>query len=172
MKNSQSKLNKEILPTDGGNGLYVGDITQYLSGLAKLHKTERTGNQKLSDGLQFLVKVLRPYTDYPVSELANVLKEIAPEVSFKAGLNRNESEPIAELETINQADIEKMLCDESYTKQQITELGVRRFGISRSKLNRLRKKEVVESVRASLEHEKTLDVISQEARKGNKTRLI
>ena len=77
-----------------------------------------------------------------------------------------------ELESMGQDAIERILDDEGYTKLQIVELGVQRFGISRSKLDRLNKKDALESVRAALGHEKSLDVISIEARKGANARLI
>ena len=74
------------------------------------------------------------------------------------------------LEGLNKKDIEDILSDESYTKVQIAELGSRRFGIPRAMLERLRKEDALMSVRAALENEKSLDVISQVARRSGKTR--
>ena len=158
-------------PKNEDNRFYVGDVLQYLSGLAELHKNGKTANIKLSNGLQAVVDVLQPYSGYSVSELANtdITTLVYPPQTIWGG---NKPELPTGLETVSQEAIEKILADENYTKQQVVELGVRRFGISKSKLNRLRKKDVQELVRASLEHEKTLDVISEEARKGGKSRSV
>jgi hypothetical protein len=97
-------------------------------------------------------------------------KRATSEDSLKTTLSKAKSVLPAELESISQEYVERILDDESYNKQQVVELGVRRFGISRSKLERLRKEHAQDSVRAALEHEKSLDVISMEARRGGKAR--
>ena len=162
---------KKTQPENKDSQLYVLDIVQYLSELAKLHRKGKTGNIKLSDGLLSLADALRPYSGCSISELANSFKSERI-YNTQTTWGENSPELPSELEKASHADIEKILADDNSTKQQVVELGVRRFGISKSKLNRLRKKDVQESVRASLEHEKTLDVISEEARKGSSARLV
>ena len=152
--------------------LLVSDVVRYLSGLAKLHEEDKTGNPELSEGLRQVAKALRPYADCPVPELTDAIKKRAlSAANSKTASARIESELPPELESIGQDGIARILDDESYTKQQIAELGARRFGISRSKLERISKKDAQDSVRAALEHEKSLDAISREARKGGMARL-
>ena len=64
----------------------------------------------------------------------------------------------------------KQVLDEDHTKDEIAEIGARRFGMSRSKLRRLRKEDAREAIRAALAHEVSLDVISREARSGGVAR--
>ena len=172
MRNRQSRFRDNSTPNAQETQVLVGDIVKYLSGLARLHATEKTGNLELSRGLRHLARALRPYADSPISELSTVLAQEANRSNIKAAPRRLQAMLPAELESLNQADIEKILKDDRYTKQQVAELGFRRFGISRSKLERLRKVEALQSIRAALEHELSLEVISEEARKGGMARAI
>ena len=151
--------------------LYVTDIVQYLSNLAKLNGEEKTGNIAFSQGLQDLVRILRPFAECTVSELSDVLKERSNARTTNARTAKKARDQFtmllpASIETMAQNDVLQILDDESCTKQQIIDLGVRRFGISQSKLQRLRKEDARATVRAALAHERSLDVIATEASKG------
>ena len=155
--------------------LLVSDVARFLSGLAKLHEDENTGNPELSFGLRQVAQALRPYANFPVPELAAAIKNNSA-LAVRAKSDRKPGEPAfppeldSGLESIGQDEIERILNDDAGTKRQIVELGFRRYGISRSKLERLSLKDARYSVRAALENEKTLEVISQEARKAGKAR--
>ncbi len=169
MRNNDSKRIQSLPYTEECQVL-VTDIVGYLSGLAKLHEAEKTGNIRLSVGLRQLVEVLRPYANVPVSELSEVLKQPTLQTKTKhANRQPKVTLPFC-LENLGQREIEGILGNDSYTKDQIAELGVKRFGISRSKLSRLRKRDAQESIRAALENEKALDVISREARISGRAR--
>ena len=170
MKNGEYKLHRNSADEAQENQLLVADMVQYLSSLAKLHEENKTGNLALSKGLRHVAHALRPYGACSISELARVLKERASANIVRESSSRVKSELPPELESICHDDIERILVDESYTKKQVAELGVRRFGISRSKLERLSKKDAMESVRSALEHEKSLDVISREAQRSGMAR--
>ena len=74
MRNNQSKLHrKRDEDIQNGQALQVDDILQYLSSLAKLHKEKKTGNVKLNQGLNDLVRALRPYAESPISELSDAI---------------------------------------------------------------------------------------------------
>ena len=160
---------KLTLGTDSSQVLVV-DVVQYLSGLAKLHEAERTGNIGLSTALRHLADTLRPYADAPMSAVTAGVKQTTHKDSAKRSASLPKAILPDDLESLGQDEIERILDDGNYTKEQIAEMAVQRFGISRSKLVRLRKTEARESVRAALEHEKSLDVISREARSGGKIR--
>ena len=74
------------------------------------------------------------------------------------------------LESLAQPDIEKILDDDRFTKSQIIEVGAERFGIPKSKLARSCKQDAVGSVRAALDHERSLELISAEARRSGENR--
>ena len=171
MRESQSTRSDNSTSETQDRQILVGDITRYLSGLARLHSDKKTGNAELSYGLRHVVRALRPYANSPISELRIELarnpNSRSTEVSHRArqvSLPRN-------LESLGQSEIEMILDDSRYTKQQIAELGYRRFGMSWSSLLRSRKEDALESVRAALANEQTLDTIYEEATKGRTTRV-
>ena len=171
MRNGQFKSQKRPTYDAVEDQLRVADMVQYLLSLAKLYEKDKTGNTELSEGLRSVAQALRPYADCLVPELPDAIKKKTSTAGrLKTGSTKAKSQLPPELESIGQEGIERILNDESYTKQQIAELGVQRFGISRSKLERLRKKDARDSVRAALEHENSLDAISMEARRGGKAR--
>ena len=165
MRSSNSKRIQSSLDIRDSQVLVV-DIVGYLSGLAKLHEAEKTGNMGLSVGLRHLVEALRPYANSPVSELPEAIKQSRTEKPS----GRSKMALPDRLESLSQTEIKGILDNDNYTKEQIAELGVKRFGISRSKLVRLRKREAQDSIRAALSHEISLDVISREARISGRAR--
>ena len=171
MKNGEWKLHKSQAPEGQDDQLLVADLVRYLSGLAKLNEEGKTGNPELCKGLRLLAQVLRPYADYPVPELNDIItKKRSRAVSSRKVSDRSKSMLLPELESIPQEDLERILDNDGYTKQEVVEVGVRRYGISRSKLERLSKEDGRRAVRAALEHEKSLDVISMEAMRGGRAR--
>ena len=169
MGDNSSLRNKPLLDTEEDQVLVI-DIVGYLSGLAKLHEAEKTGNIGLSTGLRHLAEALRPYADAPVSELSETLKQSGIKKSSQRPSKKPKATLPDGLESLSRREVESILNNDSYTKEQIAELGVRRFGISRSKLVRLRKRDAQDSVRAALENEKALEVISREARISGRAR--
>ena len=172
MKNKTSGSRQNQAHDSRENQVFVDDIVRYLSALARLHAEEKTGNLELSIGLQHLVKALRPYANSPTSELSTALSQKMGRSRVKTTSRRPHATLPADLESLGQEDVERILGDKSYTKQQIAELGARRFGMSRSGLTRLRKEDALQSIRAALGHERSLDVISEEARRGGRARSI
>ena len=176
MKNGQLKLNGKRPSNFQKSPILVNDMMRYLSSLAKLHRQDKTGNIDLSNGLQELSNALRPYADYPVTELSDALKVktapiSAPNVPSRKAASRNPKLGLpSDLGSASQEEVEKILESDNYTKQQIAEIGFQRFGMSKPMLQRLRKEEAKRSVRSALENERTLDVISKMARKAGKAR--
>ena len=148
------------------NSLAVSDLIGYLSRAARLHHDIHTGNLELSSGLRLLAKALRPHASRSVHELAGLLVERkSSDRREKSSKQRTTTLP-ANLSSISHKDIENILSDENYRKSQLVELGVARFSISYSQLIKLNRSDVLESIRTAVDHERSLDVISQEARRG------
>lgn len=152
--------------------LKVDDIIQYLSTLAKLHSNLRTGNRNLSEGLSQLVAVLKPYSSIPIAQLSKFpTSENRPVVNPR----KRKSEPKANLPqnlgSLDYKEIHSILDNADFTKKQLAQLGYERFGISKSRLIRQNKSELVESIRAALQHERSLDTIYREAAQGGESRM-
>lgn len=172
MKNEGSSVGEKLVLKNRDNQLLVSDIVQYVANLAKLNKDKRIGNPHLAEALRCVANALRPFRDHPARELANVIREgqQSPRGTKRRLFAKPKSTLPDKLELVTLGDVEKMLKGESYTKQQLIELGSRRFGVSPSRLGRLKKSDALDAIRAALAHEKSLDVISNEASKGGKIR--
>ena len=171
MKNGKVKPDPNARETQ----LLVSDIAGYLSGLAKLQDSDKTGNPALSEGLRSVAQALRPYAHCPAAELSHALQREKPADSVsKAAANGNRAafppEVAVALESISQEEVARILEDPGSGKQLVAELGFRRFGISRAKLERLSKQAARDAVRNALENEKILDAIAEQARKAGEAR--
>ena len=67
-------------------------------------------------------------------------------------------------------DVKILLADTNLAKSILIELGVQRFAISRSKMDRLKREEVTDAIWSALHHEESLAIISAEAQRGGTTR--
>ena len=173
MKKAKSAIDSRAGRDQIGSQLMVADIVRYLTGVASLQQDKRTGNIELSRALQFLSHCLEPYSDLELCELLVLLGKLTkhPEKAIERS-SQYAFTGADDLRVVSQGDIEAILDQDDYTKKQLVELGSQRFGISRAKLNRLRKKDAIESIRAALEHEKSLDVISEEARRAGERGVV
>lgn len=151
--------------------LSVRDLIRYLSRLANLQSDVQTGNLLLSKGLQQLVKGLRPHASRSIPDLVEILREGYPSNRRKSSSKRTRAILPSCLDSISRADIENVLSNSRYNKKQLIELGVVRFGIPKSKLTGLKRTDVIESIHAALDHETSLDVISEEAQRRGTERL-
>ena len=169
MKHSLPTPQKNSVLIDQPRELAVSDIVKYLRRLARFQEDNVTGNVELSRGLKQLCNALGPFSDRQLIELSDALKAVSD--------NRQATDSFpakavvglpSDLESLSHKDLESILANERHTKKQLVEVGFKRFGISRSRLDRLRKSEAKDSVRAALEHEKSLEAISRAARGMNK----
>lgn len=165
MKSDQNKKDNRQKSNIQNSSLLIRDLVKYFSNLATLNKDPRTGNSDLREALQVLNNVLRPHSNKSIKELSNIIeKEFTKSnetscKSPKATLPEN-------LHILSEQEVDNILMDSKFTKLQLVELGAQRFGISKSRLKSLNKSEVYESIRAALNNERTLGVITQEARRG------
>lgn len=150
--------------------ILIEDLVRYLSRLSTLTKDPLLGNIDLSKGLKKLSNALKPHSKMPILDIGNlVINEIAT-AQLKGATQRHKVELPESLDSISNEDVDKILNENKFTKDQLVELGNRRFGIPKSKLMHLTKKFVIESIQAAFDHEKSLGVISQEARRGGEER--
>ena len=149
--------------------LLIGDLIRYLSRLAALNKEDKTGNPVLSDGLKQMARALRPHADLSVAEFADLVRSISDR--SRSSPRKEKAALPSNLESLSWSEIEKILDDDEFTKSQIAEVGTARFGISRSKLMGTSRQGALESMRAALDHEKSLEFISEEARRSGENRL-
>lgn len=167
---TDKRTKNELKPTMQQDPLKVEDLVRYLLHLTKQHEDPRTGNPELSEGIQTIANALKPHSNKLLKELTGALGDNFMSAACKGKPQKPKIELPPKLSSLNADAIEKILNNQNYTKLQIIDLGEQRFGISRSKLMRLNKESVSESVRAALNHENSLEVISQEARRDGEKR--
>lgn len=169
MKDDQQRIDNEHESESQGDPFLIGDLVRYLSSLATLNRDSRTGNLDLGSSLRELANALRPHSHRSVRELAVVIGEGVSRTR-KPTPRADKATLPGDLQALSEQGVIEILKNQDYTKPQLIELGFQRFGISQSRLKRLTKDEVCESIRAALNHEKSLGVISQEARRGGDKR--
>ena len=143
--------------------IVVGDILRWLASQADMQRDALTGNAAFADAIRVLADALKPHSSRPVPDLIELLAGTSA-----AEVPKPQRKPPVELPSgltaLAGSAVESVIADDRYLKSQLVELGFRRFGIPRSRLCRLTKTEGVEAIRAALEHERSLDVIGQQAR--------
>ena len=168
--NNDKQISNDERKTDAREDpLLIKDLAQYLSRLATLVRDPRTGNMDLSNGLRDLARSLRRHSKRPIHELSDIMKDVGPRTR-KQSTRQPKAELPSELSTLSIEEVNDILSNPVYTKPQWVELGIERFGIPKSKFTKLKKDEVRESVQSALNHERSLDAISREARRGGQKR--
>ena len=154
------------------NGLLIGDIARYLFRLADLQRDELTGNPIVSDGLRCLARALKPHQTRTIEDLSVLMSNISSSSSSKRSLKKPQAPLPENLVGLECEEVDRILRDGKYLKSQLIELGTCRFGISRSKLSRLPKSEAIASIRAALDHERSLTAIGNQAQMAGQRRSI
>ena len=142
--------------------LLIGDLVKHLGRWAAVELDERTGNPSLSEGLNLLADCLKPYKSLPVHDLAMCSLQLS--VSQVQDVPKPRVNLPENLESLDWEEVNAILANEQFQKKQLVELGERRLGISSSKLSRLKRADAIESIRAALDHERSLEAIATQAR--------
>ena len=193
MKTAMGKTNSDSQSETRNGQLTAGDCARILRHVARLFQDER------SDGLLRLSGMLRDHADRPIADLSVIATppfeydppKAAPPVRVDAPPSRvgqlraangsarsrldsrNPKTPLPpNLKSLSWEEVERILEDETLTKQQLAEIGNVRFGISRANLLRLRKDRARHSILTALRNEKTMWAIYDQARKAGKARIV
>lgn len=150
--------------------LVIYDFVRYLERLENVQNDPRIGNMAIARALRELANALKRHKNVPLCELANVLEIPTSTRHPKRSSKKLKQTLPPNIESIEASLVESILGEIQYTKSQLAELGARRFGISRSRLKRLTRDQVIGAVRAAVSHERSLAVISEEARRGGEKR--
>lgn len=135
------------------------ELARFLRRLAITFRDPATGNPELGKALSQLAD--RLLSDKLPSKIAHQVKRdnLTSHTGYTVDLAR-----------LNPQEIIRLLDDEKTTKSDLIELAYARFSIPKAKLMRLNVFEVQEAIRSALLHEKSLDIISQEARRSGASR--
>lgn len=181
-------------PQKRDESLSAADVAGYLDREAQKLQEEKTGNPALSGELRRLSRMLSDHGSRPIAELAItdkraelpfVWEPCAPSqtarnskpdggnrrdqngsVKADASRLRRTASPISDdLESLSGEEVERILKDGTLTKQQLSELGHARFGISKTSLLRASKDIAIKSILTALRNERTMHAIYEQAGK-------
>jgi len=136
------------------------EVGRFLKQLSVSMRDGRTGNLMLSQALLDLSNAL-------IGE-----KYTLPGVAGRRFIEQGgfEFDDGLDFTNLTTAAIQQALADPELPKAQLIILGTDRFGIARSRMEKLPREEIVKLITAAAQHEESLSLISEEARKGGQTR--
>lgn len=172
MSNQQHGQKAGRTKGNGANDLLVADVVRFLSRFASLQGDERVGNPYMSDSLRCLVKGLRPHQERTVEEFSRLLAGMVAEKAPKSKSRKPNADLPKDLALLTCDEVGSILDDQNYLKAQIVELGTCRFGIPRSKLKQLPKPKAIASIRAAVDHERSLAALAHQAKMAGRRRAF
>jgi len=135
------------------------DVGRYLKHLAVLNRDPLTGNVALSDALQEIAAVLIAAKAAPAKKtLENHLTQ-----------NKFDFEDEVDFHTLPLDKVREILARPDLTKSDLATVGSERFGIAKSRMDRIPREEIVKTITSAMEHEESLSIISEEARRHTRT---
>ncbi|MBY3499339.1 MULTISPECIES: hypothetical protein [Rhizobiaceae] len=136
------------------------EVGRFLKSLALLQRDPRMGNIELSEALMSLGKALLETKSSPLEWVIDDIVRGEPHL-FREGKS---------FASLSLQDVKGYVDRSTTPKGELISIGVERFGIAKSRLDRLPREEVIAALRAALEHEESLNIISEEAKRGGQLR--
>lgn len=133
------------------------ELGRYLRHLALIARDARLGNKSLSVALSELA-------DFLIGKNGGLPADAIRD--FRLSAEKAGALDEALLREMEAGAVRKFLADEAHTKADLIQLGGVRFGIARSRLQRMQRVEIIEVISAALKHEESLGIISSEAKRG------
>ena len=141
-------------------GISAEDVGRFLRQYASAIKDQRTGNPAMAEALLNLSTILID------AKLATV--ETAAQKFMDQGAFAFDDE--IDFGDLSTTAVAEALSDPTLSRAHLVILGAERFGIARSRLEKLPREEVVRLILAAIQHEESLGIISEEARRGGQSR--
>jgi hypothetical protein len=149
-------------PRETAEPISTLEVARFLKRLSALYRDRTTGNLPLSDALAGIAAALTRQARLPIRDAISAL-DTSPR-------QRGLWEDRDELRDLSLDDVARFLSDETVPKTDLVRLGVERFAISRSRLERISRAEVAEAISSAMRNEESLKIISQEAERGGSRR--
>lgn len=144
------------------------ELVTFLINLARTLRNPRTGNVPLSDALLELASSLRDRVTRPGHLVSGLARR--DDYAKKEHLRKLSAEDAQRLQALDGNAVERFIDDEKRTKIELMNLASARFAISKSRLLKMSVSSVRETIRSALLHERSLKILSQEAKRGGSQR--
>lgn len=156
--NDSYAMGKSKKTFDGNRGLSDAEVARFLKGLATIYRDKRTGNRALAEALSRIAEKLGREAYSHTQEKDDNQRSFALELTE------------SELQKLTADAVTNFIADDRKTKLDLIKLAAARFSIPRAKLLRLKLDEVRDAIRASLQHEDSLKIITEQAERNGETR--
>lgn len=130
------------------------DVARYLKGLATLHQNPRLGSPAMAAALIEISEVLAKER---FKKADDVLETHLQQEHF-------EFETEVDFSVLSLDQVTDILARKDMSKSELVIIGTDRFGIPKSRLERSTRDDVIDVISAAVAHEKSLSILSQEAR--------
>ena len=135
------------------------DVGRYLKHMAAVSRDPLTGNQAMSDALYEISAVLIAGKASPAR---TVLESHLAQKNF-------EFEEDLDLSALPLDRVRDVLGRSDLTKADLTIIGTERFGIAKSRMDRISRDEIIKVIMSAVQHEESLAIISEEAQRHSRT---
>ncbi|MFE3837559.1 hypothetical protein [Pseudogemmobacter sonorensis] len=135
------------------------DVGRYLKHLAALHRDPLTGNVAMSDALQEIASILIAAKAVPAAKAINEFME----------QNKFDFEEELDFQSLSLEKVREILARTDLTKSDLISVGTERFGIAKSRMDRVSRDEIVKMISSAVQHEESLAIISEEAQRQTRT---
>ncbi|WP_404380489.1 hypothetical protein [Caenispirillum salinarum] len=140
--------------------LEAAELGRFLKKVAAAHKDPKLGNRALYRSL---------------SDLAEALIKsghVDPAHAIKGVRERNFPAPApSDYTKLSRNAVHDLIRQGQPLKKELVELGAQRFGIARSRLARLPREEIIQAISSAADHEESLEVLSEEAKRSGAQRF-
>lgn len=135
------------------------DVGRYLKHLALLNRDPLTGNVAMSGALHEIADILIAAKAVPAPK---ALGEFTAQ-------NKFDFEEEADFQAMSLEKVREVLERTDLTKSDLATVGTERFGIAKSRMDRVPRDEIIKMISSALQHEESLAIISKEAQRHLRT---
>jgi hypothetical protein len=134
-------------------------VGRYLKHLATLNRDPLTGNEAMSDALNELATILIAAKAAPVTK---AIEKFIEHSKFNF-------EEEFDFKTLPLAKVHEVLARPNLSKSDLATIGTERFGIAKSRMDRVPRDEIIKMIVSAMQHEESLNIISEEAQRHTRT---
>ena len=138
------------------------EVGELLEGYAKILRVYNSEQEAAPAAITHLARLLKRHGSQPVELLSLAVKK-----------RNGNNIPLAKRQEFKHLSLEEALviiADEQTSREKLIQLAQSRFGISRSRLTKLRLEEAITIVRSAANHENSLNLLATNARDSGSNR--
>jgi hypothetical protein len=135
------------------------DVGRYLKNLAALNRDPLTGNVAMSDALQEIAAIL---IAAKATSATKTLGDFTAQSKF-------DFEEEFDFQSLPLDKVREILARPDLTKSDLATVGTERFGIAKSRMDRVPRDEIIKMIASAMQHEESLAIISEEAQRHTRT---